>query len=750
MIWIYFLIIGVQAFADVPWSYHLPVREEPVPEPGFEKKYLTLVDYWLDLDRGGVGGWCDEASKETLIRRVSITLTGLPPTSSARERFLADTTPGAYERILDYYLSSARYGERMAWHWMQVARYADTDGYQLDGERSQWPWRDWVIDAFNKNMPFDRFSVMQIAGDLLRPAGEAGILASAFNRNHCLNDEAGALPEEFLVENRIDRAQTVASVWLGMTLSCARCHDHPHDPLTQEDFYRFYAFFDIAGESGLGPALAAAPVKRLQSPLRLAPPYLIETRERLLERRRDFQRSLTSRTQQWVAEVRRANDTHAHERDYPDFINHLINRENLTASHWGMLEKFFSGNDQEIREINNRLAHIEKSMVEEGYTPVPVMVMGGNGLGEYQTDPLYVLADGSYSSEDRSRPVRAGIPAVFQSLSGAVGGTMLNAGDRWTRLDLAEWIVSPENPLTARVVVNRIWQQHFGEGLVRTPGDFGFGGERPIHQTLLDGLAVELIRSGWDLKHIHRMILKSRTWRQKSSVPESEWLEDPDNRHLRRGPSYRMDGAAIRDQALLVSGLLDGRMGGPPVFPVRANDFWSAYQREPDHEYIASTNGNQFRRVIYTHWKRAVSPPEVTFFDGESRETCRLSIDRVNTIQQSLLMMNEPVLHEASMAWARRLLDQFSDCPPIHMEAAADTNPHTHTFGVSQIIMRAFDELSVKEHFSAADIRDLENACRKIYTHYRGRNSSVGESIEKSTAALCHLILNLDPCITVR
>ena len=485
------------------------------------------------------------ASKTQLIRRLTLDLTGLPPSPAEVDTFLADDRPDAYERLVDRLLASPRYGERMVWDWLDAARYADTNGYQGDPERTMWPWRDWVVQAMNANMPYDQFTIEQLAGDLLPDAQPEQILATGFNRNHMYNGEGGRIPEETRVENVMDRTETTTTVWLGLTVGCCRCHDHKFDPISQKEYFQFYAFFNNTSEAGDGRSGQIPPVLEWRPPGGAA--------------------------------------------------------------------------DAE---------------------PVKVMVMD-------ETEPraTQLLARGSYN-KPVGDPIPAGVPGVLPPLE-----TENNRAAN--RLDLARWIVDPGHPLTARVAVNRYWQLFFTHGLVKTPEDFGVQGERPSHPELLDWLAVEFVRSGWDVKHMHRLIVTSATYRQSSHV-NSELLErDPDNRLLARAARYRLPSWMIRDVALAASGLLVGQLGGSPVNPYQPDGIWAEAtfgkkKYEQDH-------GEQlYRRSLYTFWRRIVGP--TLFFDTASRQTCTVKQLRTNTPLHALVTLNDVTYIEAARALAERVL----------------------------------------------------------------------------------------------
>ena len=429
-----------------------------------------------------------EADRATLIRRLSLDLTGLPPTPEEVTAFLDDREPGAYERVVDRLLASPHYGERMALPWLDAARYADSNGFQQDGDTFQWVWRDWLVRELNRDTPYDALSTRMLAGDLLPDATDDDRIASAFNRNHLLNGEGGAIPEENRWVSLFDRVDATATTWLGLTMSCAQCHDHKYDPITQRDYYALLDAFNRVPESGI--VAGSASRFRIADPVQVAP-------------------SQSQRARRTELEAALAAAAEGPTRD--------------AAS--GALDAFLA--DQWPR----------------------VMVMS-----DAQPRETRVLARGDYLAP--GDPVAFATPAFLPTLP---------VGASRDRLGLAQWLFSPQNPLVARVAVNRAWQSFFGDGLVRTPEDFGVQGDRPVLQELLDTLAVEFRESGWRTKPLHRLIVTSRVYRQSSRVDEEVRRRDPDNRLLARAPRVRLPAMALRDSALAASGLLDDRVGGAPV-----------------------------------------------------------------------------------------------------------------------------------------------------------------------------------------
>jgi hypothetical protein len=571
------------------WALIPPVRPAPpaVRSPAWCR---NPIDSFIlaRLEKAGLGP-SSEAEKTALIRRVTLDLTGLPPTPAEVDAFLADNRPGAYERVVDRLLASPRYGERMVLEWLDAARYADSNGYQQDRTRTLWPWRDGVIAALNRNQPFDQFTIEQIAGDLLPGATTAQKIATGFHRNHMLNGEGGRIAEESRVDYVVDRVDTTATVWLGLTLGCARCHDHKFDPFTQKEYYQLYAYFNNVPESGaVDRGGNAAPVLRLPTPAQSA---------RLAELGRELQ----------------ALDKQI--RELPPKASALTRKELA----------------QKREAVRKEREKVDRSIVQ-------TMVM------EELPKPrnTHVLVRGAY--DKYGEKVAPGTPAVLAPLPNSTPPN---------RLGLAKWLVDPGNPLTARVTVNRHWQQFFGTGLVKTTEDFGVQGESPSHPELLDWLATELVRSGWDVKALHRLIVTSATYRQSSRLTPTLRARDPDNRWLARGPRYRLSAFTLRDQALAASGLLAERLGGPPVKPYQPPGIWEE-MTFGQIRYQTDKGDSLYRRSLYTFWRRTVGP--TTMFDTSARQVCSVRQPRTNTPLHALVLMNDPAYVEAARVLAERVL----------------------------------------------------------------------------------------------
>jgi len=628
------------------------------------------------------------ADRPVLLRRVTQTLTGVPPAVDDAEEFLADDSPDGYERIVDRLLASPRYGEQMTMGWLDAARYADTSGYQADWERFMWPWRDWVVDAFNAGMPFDQFTIEQLAGDMLPDASPSQVLASGFNRNHRVNDEGGSLDAEFEVEYVADRVDTTSTVWLGLTAGCARCHDHKYDPLTQREYYRLFAFFNNVPEKGIDGRKGAAK------------PYL-EVPDLRVQRR--------------IAELR----------------GRLAAMQS-EAGPGSSSEPPSEPRSPELRALQEEIKKLEPKTV----TQVQVM------QELPQRRPTYLLERGAYDRPDLRESLSPALPV-------ALGGSskVSSANGTPDRLALARWLVNPENPLTARVTVNRFWQHHFGVGLVRTAEDFGSRGERPSHPELLDWLATELLRRGWNVKALHREIVVSATFRQSSRVSQELLRRDPGNRLLSRGPRRRLSGAAIRDQALFVSGLLSNMLGGPPVKPYQPAGLWEELSfgngKTSVDFYVQDHGESLYRRSIYTFWKRTVAPPGLSVFDGGGREMCRVRVEMTNTPMQALALQNDVTFVEASRHLGRRML----------VESGPGDNQRLG-YGWRLLLARPPDPVEL------GLLRESLAFYRSVFRDDRGaadRLTSSGETSRETTidtlelaawTMIAQTILNLDESIT--
>ncbi len=679
-----------------------------------------------------------EAPRETLIRRVSLDLTGLPPTPGEVDAFLADKSPDAYERLVDRLLASPHYGERMVWEWLDAARYADSNGYQGDGERTMWPWRDWAVAALNRNLPFDEFTVWQIAGDLLPGATQEQKLATAFCRNHMINGEGGRIAEENRVDYVMDMAETTATVWLGLTFNCCRCHDHKFDALTQQDYYGLFAFFNQTPVDGGGGNPQTPPVLTLLSREETA------RLDALTEALRGAAREVDEAERKLFP--RAAGQAAADSPKAAGLPSDLLSLLKLPAEKRGrgqieQLEKHWQASEPAYGALLKKQRAALEARDAASRAGVRVMVM------EDMAKPrdTFLLTRGSY--EKPAEKVSAAVPAVLGSPVAHAPGSPTSVahasgppGMLPNRLGLARWLVSPDNPLTTRVTVNRAWQQFFGTGLVKTSEDFGVQGEKPSHPELLDWLATEFVRTGWDVKRLHRLIVTSAAYRQSSRVTPALAERDPANRLLARGPRYRLPSWMVRDQALAASGLLVRRMGGPPVKPYQPAGVWEE-ATFGTKRYQQDKGEALYRRSLYTFWRRIVGPTE--FFDTTARQTCVVKPTRTNSPLHALTTLNDVTFVEASRALAGRVLAASGPSPGDRVgHAFRLVLARGPTSAERQVLLGALER--VRRQFAA----DPQAARRFLAVGESPRDPALDPIEHAAWAAVCSAILNLDEALT--
>ncbi|MCW5981915.1 MAG: PSD1 domain-containing protein [Bryobacteraceae bacterium] len=539
-----------------------------------------------------------EAARRALLRRLSFDLTGLPPSPREIDSFLADSSPGAYEKAVDRLLASPHYGERWGRHWLDLARYADSDGYTIDAPRQIWKYRDWVIQALNRDMPFDEFVIEQIAGDLLPNPSTDQLIATGFQRNTPNNYEGGIDFEQYRVENVADRVATTGAAFLGLTLACARCHDHKYDPISQREFYQLFAYYNNTDEISSEDER----YDYLRPVLELATPEESARRDAHRAQRALLARELAAYVKALSAKPAAPGDPPKHEDP-------------------GLRERMAN-----LRALERRAPHITTTLVMREL-PEP--------------RDSYIHLGGDFLR--RGAPVTPGVPAVLSAKP--VGGT---------RLDLAKWLVSPENPLTARVTVNRMWQAYFGKGLVETENDFGLLGAKPTHPELLDWLAAEFVQSGWRQKALHRLIVTSAAYRQSSkNRPELDEI-DPYNRLLARQSRMRLEAEIIRDAALTASGLLNPSVGGPSVYPPIPDGALAVTQVKRD--WPTATGPDRYRRGMYTFFFRSAPHPALGLFDApDATASCTRRI-RSNSPLQALTLLNDEAVIEFARGLARRVV----------------------------------------------------------------------------------------------
>ena len=541
------------------WSFIAPARPK-VPEADEDLNPRNPIDHFIftTLEKVGLAPNA-EAPKEALLKRVSMDITGLPPTIEQQERFLADKSPNAYEKIVDELLASKHYGEKMAIQWMDLARYADSHGYQDDGYRTMWPWRDWVIHAFNSNYPYSQFLTWQLAGDLLPNPSKEQLLATGFNRNHKITQEGGVIDEEYRIEYVTDRTNTFGKAFMAITLECAKCHDHKYDPVSQKDYYSMFAFFDKVPEKGLVGTIDASFAD---------PPNM----------------KISSA-------------------DVSSILSFINKKDTMDVSVMIMKDSLCIRETQLLR----RGVYDQKADTVQMATPASILAYN---------------------------------PRKFEQ----------------SRLGLAKWMIDPQNPLTARVYVNRIWNELFGRGLVKTSGDFGMQGELPSHPELLDWLAVEFRESGWDIKKLIRLIVTSSTYRQSAQKASDKFQKDPDNKYYSFFPRLRLSAELQRDLLLTASGILNPEIGGPSVKPYQPKGVWEATTsgRGELAKYVQDKGDKLYRRGLYNFIKRTAPPPALLIMDASTRDQCEVTRSRTNTPLQALVLMNDPQLLEAGRVLAQR------------------------------------------------------------------------------------------------
>ncbi|MEJ7637997.1 MAG: PSD1 and planctomycete cytochrome C domain-containing protein [Singulisphaera sp.] len=640
--------------ATTHWAYAKPARPR-LPRVLHGAWVENPIDRFIlaRLEADGLSP-SPPADPARLIRRAYLDLIGLPPTVEQVDAFLRDDRPGAYDRVVDGLLASPRYGERWARSWLDLARYADSNGYQRDGFRDTWAYRDWVITALNADMPFDRFTIEQIAGDLLPDATPAQKVATGFHRGTTVNVEAGVDQEETRVNAVIDRVNTTATVWLGTTLACAQCHNHKYDPFTQADYYRLSAYFNSTlPETAFQSAKNTSALDFTGPSMELPSTPEARARREAMERRAE---ALEGRIEELTAED--ASHQHSWEsrvlgdpqslEGLPRVIRRVLEIpvEKRTAAQKKRLSAHIQGDRPEIKAMRDDLAGIKARI--ETLKPPSTLVM----VEMDRPRTTHLLLRGNFL--EPGAVVGPGVPETLHPLPQDAPPN---------RLGLARWLVDPENPLVGRVQVNRWWAEFFGSGLVSSLEDFGTQGERPTHPELLDWLATEFVRRGWSTKAIHRLMVTSATYRQSSHSRPDLLDRDPGNGLYARGPRVRLDAETIRDNALAIGGLLSPRMGGPPVRPPQPEGIWRV-TGNVDNNYRTSRGEDRYRRGVYVIWRRSAPYPSFVTFDAPDRSSCVVGRPRTNTPLQALTLMNDPVYVEAAWALASRIVTEGRGSDP--------------------------------------------------------------------------------------
>ena len=680
-----------------------------------------------------------EADRATLIKRLSIDLIGLPPTPQEVDAFIADRDERAYEKLVDRLLASRHYGERMSLPWLDAARYADSNGFQQDGDTWQWIWRDWVVKAINEDLPFDKFTIWQLAGDLLPNATDEQKIASGFNRNHLLNGEGGAIAEEQRFVNLFDRIDTTATTWLGLTMACAQCHDHKYDPLTMRDYYGLLDAFNRVPESGTPQFFS--------SRIRVAAPFLELPTEENKQQFAKYEEGIKAADAEaapianaayegWrtglfadgkPAEGKGLPEPLAVILRKPDGERNDAEKKSLEAG----LRKHF---DEKVRStlvgkmpVLGKAEEIRKQMASYKADKMPRPMI----MSDERPRETSILERGEYLKPKEK--VTFSTPGFLPPLA---------ADAPRNRLGFAQWLVTPEHPLTARVYVNRAWQHFFGSGIVKTAEDFGVQSEYPIHGPLLDWLAVEFRERGWSMKSLNKMIVMSATYRQSSRVTPELRTRDAENRLYARATRFRMPSLLLRDWALAASGLLDPKSGGVPVYPYQPDAVWEALAitKERDFTYPQSTGSDLYRRSLYTFWRRTVIPANM--FDASNRQTCRVRLGATSTPLHALTTLNDPTWVEAARTLAQ---DSIKTQPDLNARL---------TYAFRRVVGRPVTETDLKLLNRAFDRQAAiyraspESAKALLSVGASKRDETVDLTEHAALASVCLAILNLDEALS--
>ncbi len=722
------------------WAFTAPQRPAP-PDVRRAEWCRNEIDRFVlaRIEAAGLGP-APEADRATLIRRLHADLVGLPPTPAEVDAFVADPDPAAYEKLVDRLLASPHYGERMALPWLDAARYADSNGFQQDGDTWQWIWRDWVVQALNDDMPFDRFSIEQLAGDLLPDATPEQKIATGFNRNHLLNGEGGAIPEEQRFNNLFDRVDTTSTTWLGLTMACAQCHDHKYDPMTRIDYYSLLDAFNRVSESGTPTTFSRQ--------IRVAPPVV---------------ELPTAEQQAKLAELKAARDVlEAEARPVIDALyqawkfglfadGQAADAEGLSRNVTPLLRKPTADRTPEEREKIEQMlrSHFDANVRPRVVKDVPTAAKfeaARQAREQYSNEHVprvMVMAD------DKPRVTQVldrgdYLAPIGDTLTFATPAFLppLPDGFPRNRLGLARWLFLPEHPLTARVQVNRMWQHFFGIGIVKTTEDMGVQGEYPAHLDLLDWLAVEFRAGGWGQKRMHRLLVTSAAYRQASRVTPEHLAKDPENRLHARASRFRMPSLVLRDVALAASGLIDLRIGGRPVYPYQPDQIWEslAVTKERDFTYPASHGPDLYRRSIYTFWRRTVSPANM--FDTANRQTCTVRASQTSTPLHALTTLNDPTWVEAARVLAEKSLQAATDLEGRLAHAFRRVLGRRPTgYDLESLGRMHARQLAIYR-------ADADAAKRLLAVGESGRDESIDPAEHAALSSVCLAIFNLDESLT--
>jgi hypothetical protein len=646
------------------WSYEKPLKPE-VPAGARPVDALVLKR----LNKLGLK-FSPEADRRSLIRRLSFDLLGLPPSPAEVAAFVGDSAPDAYQKLVDRLLENPHFGERMALGWLDVVRFADTIGYHSDNPRNVWPYRDWVIKSFNENKRFDRFTIEQIAGDLIPEANRETKVGSAFNRLLLSTEEGGAQAKDYEARMLTDRVRAVGAAWLGQTTGCAQCHDHKFDPFTTKDFYSLGAFFADIKEAVIGRRedgmlvvsdAEQAEMARLDAVLSAAKKKLDAIAPQLDAAQKEWEAEQLAAAATGATLSELAKDAKPSEADKKaaQLAAAALKKEAKTrnAKEKLDLQTYFRTKATALfREETAALAAAEKAR-KDYYDPLPKCLVSEKAP---QPRTVRILPRGNFLDES-GEVVKPALPHYLPQPK--VEGRDL------TRLDLANWLVSRENPLTARTVMNRLWKQFFGTGLSKVLDDLGAQGEPPPNAALLDWLACEFMDSGWNVKHMVRTLVNSATYKQTSVSNADLTAVDPYNREHARQSAFRHDAELVRDNALAVSGLLVPKIGGPSAKPYQPERYWENLNF-PTREWANDSGEGLYRRGLYTWWQRSFLHPSLLAFDAPSREECCAERTRSNIPQQALVLLNDPTYVEAARAFAARILTECTGTPQARLEWA--------------------------------------------------------------------------------
>ncbi|MDA7510820.1 DUF1549 domain-containing protein [Verrucomicrobia bacterium] len=890
------------------WAFVSPARQV-LPTVQSKNWPLNEIDYFVlaRLEKEGLSP-SYSASKETLIRRLTLDLTGLPPTHAEVDAFLSDHRPDAYEQWVNRLLKSPRYGEHMAWQWLDAARYADTDGYQNDGPREMWRWRDWVIDAYNKNLPFDQFTIEQLAGDLLPNRTQDQVIATGFNRNHRYNSESGLVFEEFLLENAVDRVDTTSTVWMGLTLGCARCHDHKYDPISQKEYYQLIAYFNSVPESGRAikfgnsePWIKAptkqqlGKLKELQQDLNVAELKLEKASSMIASHQKEWEASLESNELQkpilptalthhfaaieeiqtdgisehklenipnlvcnerfsiafqitprnvnqgavlsneakgtgrngilvefqdghlrfhiisrWIAGVATLETTHTFKSEVPIHVTltndgtqrsqgmriylngkraetrtlHNSNSNKSAKNTGGLMQVGFSqhipgweGAISDLRFYQLRtLTQEEADLLAEpthlsdltkvplaGRTKLQATKLTSYFLSHVASNTLSRLVEQVRKAQSdylnfhdtlpttmvmeetpQPKPTHLRLRGVYHQkgnlVSRGVPSILPEMPSEFpeNRLGFARWLVSGNHPLTARVTVNRFWQQFFDRGLVKTPGDFGAQGSLPSHPKLLDWLAVEFVEQGWDTHQLLKKIVTSATYRQSSTITSEALSNDPENVLLSRAPRRRLPGNILRDQALLLGGLLVEKEGGPSVKPFQPENLW---REASNFTYKMGTGSDLYRRSLYTYWKRTLAPPSMALLDTADREWCSVRSKKTNTPLQALTLLNEEAFFDAARSFGQSIYESSGSLQDKLGRAFVAVTARQPSPAESDVLKRSFE--SYREDYSKNP-----KAIKALFKTKKAIDTLKSPTELAAFTAIANVLLNLDETTT--